>query len=51
MKLAELLDTYGLQAQLQPALLALFSLFVTVVVWVPALHDLSACRRRQVARL
>ena len=28
----------------QPALLALFPLFVTVTVWVPALYDLSACR-------
>ena len=41
MDLTELFDTYSLQARLQPALLALFPLFVTVAVWVPALYDLS----------
>lgn len=41
MKLTELFDTYSLLARLQPALLVLFPLFVTVAAWVPALYDLS----------
>lgn len=42
MDLGDLFDTYSRQARLQPALLALFPMFVTVAVWVPALYDFAA---------
>ena len=42
MDLGDLFDTYSRQARLQPALLALFPLFVTVAVWVPALYKFAA---------
>ena len=49
MNLAELFNTYSLQARLQPAILALLPRIESVAVWVSVLHDLSACCRRQVA--
>ena len=42
MKLENVLDLYSLRARLQPALLALFPLFVTVAAWVPALYKWGA---------
>ena len=39
MNLTDLFDTYSRQARLQPALLVLFPLFVTIAVWVPALYQ------------
>ena len=42
MDLGDLFDGYSRQARLQPALLALFPLFVTIAVWVPALYDFAA---------
>ncbi len=42
MDLGDLFDGYSRQARLQPELLALFPLFVTVAVWVPALYDFAA---------
>lgn len=35
-------DRYGRQARLLPALLALFPVFITVAVWVPALYKSAA---------
>ena len=37
--MASFLGTYGLQARIQPALLALLPVFFTAVVWVPELYD------------
>lgn len=36
-----LLDAYGRQARLTPALLTLFPIFVTVAAWMPALYKLA----------
>jgi hypothetical protein len=38
MELGKLFDAYDLQARLQPALLTLFPVFVTVAVWFPSLY-------------
>ena len=35
------LDTYGWQARLQPALLALLPLFISIAIWVPALYQVA----------
>ena len=37
--LASLFDTYGLRARVQPALLALLPVFITIAVWFPGLYD------------
>lgn len=42
MDLGGVFDAYGRQARLQPALLTLFPLFVTVAVWFPALYETGA---------
>ena len=42
MDLGDLFDTYSLRARLQPALLPLFPLFVTIAVWVPGLYHTGA---------
>lgn len=42
MNLTDLFDTYSRQARLQPALLVLFPLFVTIAIWVPALYQVAA---------
>lgn len=39
--IADIFDKYGRQARLFPALLALFPVFITVAVWVPALYQLG----------
>ena len=41
MDFGEVTDAYGRKARLQPALLMLFPLFVTVAVWFPALYDFA----------
>ena len=38
-EVANLFDAYSLQARLQPALLALLSVFLSVAVWMPGLYD------------
>ena len=38
----EMFDAYSRQARLQPALLALFPIFFSIAVWVPALYELVA---------
>lgn len=37
--MASLFDAYGLQARLQPALLALLPLFLSIAVWIPGLYE------------
>jgi hypothetical protein len=37
--LTQLFDTYSLRARLQPALLSLLPLFVTIAAWFPALYE------------
>ena len=41
MEFADVLDAYTWEARLQPALLTLFPLFVTMAVWTPALYGLA----------
>ena len=40
--LVRLIDTYSLRARLQPALLTLLPLLVTIAAWFPALHEAAA---------
>lgn len=42
MNLTDLFDTYSYQARLQPALLVLSPLFVTIIVWVPAMYQMAS---------
>lgn len=42
MDIAELFDTYGRQARLQPALLALFPLIITFGVWTPVFYNFAS---------
>lgn len=40
--MANMFDTYSRQARLRPALFALFPIFLSIAIWVPALYNLVA---------